>query len=164
MDEMSSNRPAKILTWLNTHTTTTIPFNILLLESSLVHYVKLNVIMTALVFHRISNCWYMSSIVFCSGQLFGKRMRGFLKNHGGFFSHLCTKSRIVVGFWDFWELFLSPHICSYMLLNCYLRVFSHPFLPCSEIDSCNTQYVIKRIKQVNKNTFISSTYKVTISI
>ena len=85
-------------------------------QSNHVHYVNLNVIMTAIVFHRISNCWYMSSIVFCSGRLFGKRMWGFLKNQGGFFSHLCIKSRLVVGFWDFWELFLSPYKC-----YCYLH-------------------------------------------
>ena len=48
----------------------------LLLFKATVHslYNHRNVILTAHVFHRISNCSYMLSIVFCSGQLFGKRM------------------------------------------------------------------------------------------
>ena len=143
MDETSSNRPEIVLA-IHTLQQPLYPA----VQSNPVHYVNLNVIMTAIVFHRISNCWYMLSIVFCSGQLFGKRMWGFLKNQGGFFSHLCIKSRIVVGFWDFWELFLSP--CAIFTLNVFSSIF---VLQWNRL----LQYVvIKRIKQVNKNTFISS--------
>ena len=57
-----------------------------LLFKATVHYVNLNVIITVDVFHRISNCWYMLSNVFCSsGQLSGKECEDFSKFKVGLF-------------------------------------------------------------------------------